>query len=78
MSVDGAEEHSSPLPGYSRSNLIPSHPLQITSSRSSLHKGCITSLTLEEAGGGAGSWHNPSKDLSCQEKSELLQRGSWQ
>lgn len=74
MSVGGAEEHSSTLPGHSRNNLIPSHALQITSSRSSLHKGCITSLTLEGEGGGAGSsaWHNPSKDLSCQEKSELL------
>lgn len=74
MSVGGAEEHGTTLPGYSRNNLIPSHALQVTSSRSSLHKECITSLTLEEAGGGAGSsaLHNPSKSLSCQEKSELL------
>jgi len=77
MSVGGAEEHGSTLPGYSRNNLIPSHALQITSSRSSLHKGCITSLTLEAAGGAAGSsaWHKPSKDLFLAKKSHSCYKG---
>lgn len=77
MSVGGAEEHSSTLPVYSRNNLIPSHTLQITSSRSSFHKGCITSLTLKGKGGGAGSsgWHNPSKDLFLARKSQSCFKG---
>lgn len=72
MSVGGAEEHSSALPGYSRDNPIPSHALQIISSNSSLHKGCITSLTVIGAGGGADSsaWHNPSKDLFLAKESQ--------
>lgn len=77
MSVGGAEEHGSALPGYSRNNLIPSHALQVTSSRSSLHKRCITSLILEGAGGGTGSsaWHNPSKDLFLAKKSQSCYKG---
>lgn len=80
MSVGGAEEHGSTLPVYSRNNLIPSRALQITSSMSSLHKGCITSLTLEKAGGGAGSsgWHNPAKISFLPRKVRAVIKGSCQ
>lgn len=71
MSVGGAEEHSSTLPGYSRDNPIPYNALEITSC-SPLHKGCITILFLAGARGGADSsaWHNSSKVLFLAKESQ--------
>lgn len=49
MSVGGAEEHGSAVPGYSRNNLIPSHALQIPS-RSFYTKDALPASPWKEQG----------------------------
>lgn len=49
MSVGGAEERGSTVPGYSRNNLIPSHALQIPS-RSFYTKDALPASPWKEQG----------------------------
>lgn len=73
MSVGGAEEHGSTVPGYSRNNLIPSHALQIPSRSFDTKDALPASPWKEQGRSRLLSLAQPQqRSLPCQEKSELF------